>query len=120
MSSIPRDTKESSDGHPPHLAPLSAARVPAARDAPGAHPRPRLEPELAEQLDELSRCLIRMDAVMMMLEADLDRRALALAELVDPFPDLPPADLAPADPLTGGAPGSGWPARRAGRRGDAR
>ncbi|ABD12375.1 hypothetical protein CcI156_11215 [Frankia sp. CcI156] len=108
----------------PLSSPLGAARVPAARDAPGAHRRPRLEPELAEQLDELSRCLIRMDAVMMMLEADLDRRALALTELVDPFPDLPPADLAPADPLAdplaGGAPGSGWPARQAGRRGDAR
>jgi hypothetical protein len=60
------------------------APMPAQPDAPPpgtAAPGPApvdvdvdVDSEFASQLDELSRCLVRMDAVVSMLEADLERR----------------------------------------------
>ncbi len=67
--------------------PDATARVPAQPDAappgaadPGAAPVD-VDSELAAQLDELDRCLARMDAVVSMLEADLERRVAAWSAL---------------------------------------
>ncbi|EIV96627.1 hypothetical protein [Frankia sp. QA3] len=69
--------------------------------------------EWAEQLDALAHCLARMDALMAMLEADLDRHTRVLAALADPLPELAPVaippdpDLPPYPDLPNGAGGSG-------------
>jgi hypothetical protein len=45
-------------------------------------PGQELASELADQLEELSGCLARMDAVVSMLEADLERRAATWDALI--------------------------------------
>ncbi|WP_055748292.1 hypothetical protein [Frankia sp. AvcI1] len=70
-------------------------------------------PAWAEQLDALARCLARMDALMAMVEADLDRHTRVLAALADPLPQLAPVamppdlDVPPYPDLPGGAAGRG-------------
>ncbi len=70
-------------------------------------------PAWVEQLDALARCLARMDALMAMVEADLDRHTRVLAALADPLPQLasvampPDLDFPPYPDLPDGAGVSG-------------
>jgi hypothetical protein len=102
---------------PRRVAGAGPAAVPArAGDCaqPGAAPA-----AWAEQLDALARCLARMDALMAMVEADLDHHTRVLAALADPFAQLAPVamppdlDFPPYPDLPDGAGASG---RRGGRR----
>lgn len=51
--------------------------------------------ELTEQLEEIDRCLERMDAVIAMLEADLDRRDATMRALLAGTDQLDPAGARP-------------------------
>ncbi|MCM3924730.1 hypothetical protein ND748_24090 [Frankia sp. AiPs1] len=72
----------------------------------------------AEQLDALARCLARMDALMAMVEADLDRHTRVLAALADPREQRAPVamppdlDFPPYPDLPGGAGAPGRGGRR--------
>jgi hypothetical protein len=60
-------------------------------------PDQELASELADQLEELSEFLARMDAVVSMLEADLERRAATWDALIPPI-DRPGAGEPAATP----------------------
>ncbi|WP_261570094.1 hypothetical protein [Frankia gtarii] len=88
----------SSSAPPPRAFPAGPASAPARvedHDPAGAAAVPAWE----EQLDALARCLSRMDALMAMLEADLERHTRMLAALADPLPQLESVALAPLPPL---------------------
>lgn len=87
---------------PPPAA--TAARHPEIPDAsdeltdPAVATMPAVASELTQQLEELDRCLERMDTVMALLEADLDRRDAAMRALLAGFPPLDSAEAGPPNP----------------------
>ncbi|THJ29508.1 hypothetical protein [Candidatus Frankia alpina] len=102
----------SSSAPPPRAFPAEPASAPAWVEDhdPADAADPAATPAWEEQLDALARCLSRMDALMAMLEADLERHTRILAALADPLPQLAPVALAPLPPypdLPAGTGGSG-------------